>query len=160
MQAIDSRAELAADVYALVNHMMRSASLRALDAIGELDLSFTQAKTLYAMELTAQEPCLKALAEWMGVSLATMSRTVDGLFERGLLDRAEDPGDRRMKRVRLTEAGRDVTRTLNRSRLRGIEEFVQEMSTDEADALAGVLRGLIEARPEIAERRPQKGVPL
>lgn len=152
------RQALAADVYALVSHMMRSSHVGALDTIVELDLSLTQIKTLYAMELAEEEPCLKVLAKVMGVSLATMSRTVDGLFERGFLDRAEDPDDRRMKRIRLTADGRAVTSALNRSRLRGIEEFVKGISDQEADALAGALAPLIASRPEIAEHRPRKGV--
>ena len=61
------------------------------NTIAELDLSFTQIKALCALEIGRRRALVKALAESLGVSLPAMSRAVDGLFERGLVDREEDP---------------------------------------------------------------------
>ena len=98
------RGALTGEMYALAAYLMRSANAATFEVIGELELSFTQIKALCALE--GDEECsVKALAESMGVSLAAMSRAVDGLFERGLVSREEDPSDRRQKRVRLTSAG-------------------------------------------------------
>ena len=68
---------------------------------------------------------MKALAESLGVSLPAMSRAVDGLFERGFVGREEDPADRRMKRVRLTDAGRTVPQALNEARLSALQELAE-----------------------------------
>ena len=103
-------------MYALASYLMRTANVRTFNAIAELDLSFTQIKALCALETDGEERSVKALAESLGVSLPAMSRAVDGLFERGFVGREEDPGDRRMKRVRLTDAGRTVPRALNEPR--------------------------------------------
>jgi DNA-binding MarR family transcriptional regulator len=46
------------------------------------------------------------LAESMGVSLATITGIVDRLAAHDLVTRREDPRDRRVRRVELTEAGR------------------------------------------------------
>src|SRR5271165_3469947 len=107
------REALAADMYALASYLMRTATVGTFNAIAELDLSFTQIKALCALESDSEGCSVKALADSLGVSLPAMSRAVDGLFERGLVGREEDPADRRMKRVRLTTEGQQVPRGLN-----------------------------------------------
>lgn len=48
---------------------------------------------------------LTDLAEYIGVSLPSMSKLVDTLTSRGLIERAPDASDRRRVRLGLTEAG-------------------------------------------------------
>jgi DNA-binding MarR family transcriptional regulator len=48
----------------------------------------------------------RELAESLGVSVAAMSRMVDWLSERGLVERLQDQGDRRKVKVQLTKKGR------------------------------------------------------
>jgi DNA-binding MarR family transcriptional regulator len=97
---------------------------------------------------------VKALAESMGVSLAAMSRAVDGLFERGLVLRDEDPADRRMKRVRLTDAGRTVPLALNEARLSALQELMGSLGDHEAEALGRALSLIVGSHQEIAAYRP------
>ena len=142
-------------MFALASYLMRRSNLRTFHTIAELDLSFTQIKALCAMDDSEDEWSVKALAESMPVSLAAMSRAVDGLYERGFVDRREHPGDRRMKSVRLTEKGRAMTSALTEGRLAGIEEFLASLSDEEVRALSGALELIVEQRPEIAQLRPQ-----
>lgn len=51
---------------------------------------------------------LTDLAEYIGVSLPSMSKLVDALAFRSLIDRQPDPGDRRRVRLFLTEEGTAV----------------------------------------------------
>ena len=142
-------------MFALASYLLRRSNLRTFHTIAELDLSFTQIKALCAMDDSEDEWSVKALAESMPVSLAAMSRAVDGLYERGFVDRREHPGDRRMKSVRLTDKGRTMTSSLTAGRLAGIEEFLSTLSDAEAGALSGALELILERRPEIAQLRPQ-----
>jgi DNA-binding MarR family transcriptional regulator len=148
------RAALIRDMYALASFLMRSSNVGTFNRIAELDLSFTQIKALCAMDLDASEPSLKELAESMKVSLPAMSRAVDGLYVRGLVDRCEDAEDRRMKRIRPTAAGRAVSGTLNAARLIGMQEFLTSLDDEQALALAGALELILADRPEIAALRP------
>jgi DNA-binding MarR family transcriptional regulator len=141
-------------MYALASYLMRTANVRTFNAIAELDLSFTQIKALCALETDGEERSVKALAESLGVSLPAMSRAVDGLFERGFVGREEDPGDRRMKRVRLTDAGRTVPRALNEARLSALQELISSLGDEEAQALENALGLILERRAEIAAHRP------
>jgi DNA-binding MarR family transcriptional regulator len=141
-------------MYALVKHLMRVSNLQTFGMIAELELSFTQIKALCALDTESEERSVKALAESMGVSLPTMSRAVDGLYERGFVDRQEDRFDRRMKRVRLTPAGAAMTSSLAEGRLVGIREFLDSLSEPEAAALGPALELILTGHPEIAELRP------
>ena len=159
MQAIStpsapSREALTSDMYALANYLLRAANLGTFNAIAELDLSFTQIKALCALETDGEERSVKAMAQSLGISLAAMSRAVDGLYERGLVGREEDPADRRMKRVRLTDAGARVPRALNEARLSALQELLGSLSDEEADALGGALGLILSRREDIAAYRP------
>ena len=152
------RDELTRDMFALASYLMRTANLGTFNAIAELDLSVTQLKALCALDARGEEPSVKALAESMGVSLPTMSRAVDGLFERGFLLREEDAADRRVKRLRLTEAGRRVPLALNEARLSALHELIGSLGEEQAAALEHALSLILEQREEIAALRPaEKG---
>jgi DNA-binding MarR family transcriptional regulator len=141
-------------MFALASFLMRTSNVGAFNAIAELDLSFTQIKALCTMDLDESEPSVKGLAESMKVSLPAMSRAVDGLYERGFVDRYEDASDRRVKRIQLTDAGRVVTSTLNEARLIGMQAFLTSLSEEEAQALGRALQLILADRPEIAALRP------
>ncbi len=150
---------LSRDLYALASHLMRSSNVGAFNMIAELELSFTQIKVLCAMDMDGEDRSVKALAESMEVSLPAMSRAIDGLYERGFVDRQEDQLDRRMKRVSLTESGRAITSSINEARLSTMQEFLTSLSDEEAQALTDALALILEGRGEIADLRPQrKGV--
>ena len=148
------RLALTRDMYALASYLMRSTNLGAFNTIAALELSFTQIKALCAMDADGEDRSVKALAESMKVSLPAMSRAIDGLYERGLVDRQEDPDDRRMKRLRLTESGRAITSSLNETRLATMQEFLTSLSDEEAQALTQALELILENRREIADLRP------
>jgi DNA-binding MarR family transcriptional regulator len=154
----NSRSAVIDDMYALASFLMRTSNVGAFNTIAELDLSFTQIKTLCSMDLGENQPSVKELATSMNVSLPTMSRAVDGLYERGFVERQEDSADRRMKRIALTESGRAVTGTLNEVRLQALRGFLTSLDDEETEALAHALRLILGSRTEIASLRPpQKG---
>src|ERR1035437_644582 len=158
--AVQDREALTSDMYALANYVLRAANLSTFNAIAELDLSFTQIKALCALEADGEERSVKAMAQALGISLPAMSRAVDGLYERGLVGREEDPADRRMKRVRLTDAGARVPRALNEARLSALKEMLGSLSDEEADALGDALGLILERREDIAAYRPaERGQP-
>jgi DNA-binding MarR family transcriptional regulator len=144
-------------MFALASYLMRTANVGTFNTIADLDLSFTQLKALCALEQDGEERSVKALAESMGLSLPAMSRAVDGLFERGFVERDEDPTDRRMKRVRLTKAGRTVPRALNDARLSALQELMSSLGNEEAGALEHALGLILEGREDIAAYRPADG---
>jgi DNA-binding MarR family transcriptional regulator len=158
VQALQSRAAdpttdaLAADLYAVVVFLHKNCNHDLFEAVGELELTLTQIKLLHGLEDAGRELALKEAAELVHVSLPAASRTVEDLVRRGFLERREDAEDRRMKRVRLTAAGRAVIRRLNAARLSGLEQFAATLESTERDSVAAALYTLT-ARADIAACR-------
>lgn len=67
-------------------------------------LTMSQLKILFALRLHGAAGG-QELAQMMGVSLATMTGIIDRLVAGGHVTRREDPKDRRVRRIELTEQG-------------------------------------------------------
>jgi DNA-binding MarR family transcriptional regulator len=67
---------------------------------------------------------------------------VDGLLRRGWLERREDPEDRRMKRVGITPAGREVIDRIETARLAGLEDYAASLSPEQRSRLSSALSDL------------------
>jgi DNA-binding MarR family transcriptional regulator len=141
-------------MYALASYLMRRGNIGTFAAIAELDLSFTQIKALCALDDVDGDRSVGALAESLGTSLPAMSRAVDGLYERGMVRREENPADRRVKRVRLTDEGRKVPAALSEGRLTALAELIESFNEEEASKLSGALEEILSRREEIASHRP------
>jgi DNA-binding MarR family transcriptional regulator len=135
---------LAASLLELWQHILRGGLGRTFTELEGLGLGLPQLKTLDALDLYDGEPTVKDLAETLGLSLPGMSRNVDDLQRRGLLERREDEHDRRMKRLRLTDEGRTVLHRVNSARLAGLEAFSAQLPEDQREALAAALAPILE----------------
>lgn len=118
-------------------------------AVAELDLSLTQIRLLHLLCRDVDEASLKWLADGTGNSMPTVSRAVDGLVQRGLVTRVENPDDRRAKSIRATDEALAVAEHLIGLRLAGLEEFARSLSDDERDRLASALEPIV-ARDDVA----------
>jgi DNA-binding MarR family transcriptional regulator len=146
--------ELALDLYAVVIYLHKNCNSALFEAVGALDLTLTQIKLLHHLEEAETPLSLKEGAELVAISLPAASRTVDDLVRRGFAERHEDPDDRRMKRVSVTDDGRAVIRKLNAARLSGLQEFTETLTDVERDRLAAALGKLLE-RSDVADCRPE-----
>jgi DNA-binding MarR family transcriptional regulator len=78
---------------------------------------------------------LGELAATERVSAPSMTRTVSGLTERGLVARAGDPSDGRQVIVSLTDEGRVVVRDTRRQRDQWMAVRLAALDDDERDVL-------------------------
>ena len=103
--------------------------------LGELRLGFTQLAGLYVLAdgstLTVGE-----LAEAIGRSPSATSRLVDGLVRRRLVERLEEPEDRRQRTLRLTPRGHAVLRVVDRARADQFLSAVRPLPTAERAIVA------------------------
>ncbi len=83
---------------------------------------------------------LQALAEAMGVHPSNATRACDRLVAMGLLDRRDNPDDRRQLALELTPAGRKLINTVMTRRRNSIEQILQRMNPTDRDQLADALR--------------------
>ncbi|GHH67362.1 hypothetical protein GCM10017673_14240 [Streptosporangium violaceochromogenes] len=92
--------------------------------------SMPQIATLYVLDHPAA-PTLRELAERLGRSVSATSRLVDQLVRRGLADRREDPGDRRVRRIALTGSGTNFLRGLERARAEAQLQVMAHLTPEE-----------------------------
>lgn len=117
-------------MHRLVNHH--------LPEFMEVAVTMSQAKVLYAV-LAAGSLRLTELAARLGVSLSTTSGQVDRLVEHGLLDRRDDPADRRQVVISVTAAGESL---LDRFRELNNEQLLLLLERIDDDDLALVERAM------------------
>ena len=137
-----SSKEFAADLLELWHHLMRGSSQQMYAVITELDISITQMKTLHALSESAQEISVKQVSDRLNLSLPGASRIVDALLRRGWVERREDPDDRRMKRIGITDAGRDVLERIETARLHGLEQYADSLTPEQRTRLSAALSDL------------------
>jgi DNA-binding MarR family transcriptional regulator len=115
---------------------------RELDA----ELEAAHGLTLSGLELLARlasAPArrlrLSVLAAEAGLSLSRVSRIVDALEGRGLIERQQCPSDARAINAQLTAAGLELARGAQATHLAAVRErFFDHLSGREVAALAGV----------------------
>ena len=134
--------QLAGELLELWHHLMRGSSQQTYALIAELDLSITQMKTLHALSDSIREVSVKELSDRLGLSLPGASRTVDALLRRGWVERREDPDDRRMKRIGITDAGREIVDRIETARLAGLEQYATSLTPEQRTRLSEALSDL------------------
>ena len=135
--------KVAQDLLTLWGHMMRGGVGRSVMLLDELGLGLHQIKTLDTLDGIEGEPTVKELADLLGLALPGMSRNVDGLMRAGYVERREDEHDRRMKRLRLTDTGRDAMSRVNAARLEGLEAFTASLPPEQREALSAALDPIV-----------------
>ena len=125
---------------------------QAMDALVETDLSFSQVRAIFALTTRGTPIPINELAHELGMSMATTGRVVDQLVNDGLIVRREDPHDRRVRRISLSEAGRTLTEKHLDARRGALRSFVEHLPPDDrqrlSDALGPILAGnFLQPRP-------------
>jgi DNA-binding MarR family transcriptional regulator len=127
----------------------RGSHLRAMEESG---LSLAQCKALFVLAGSAEHAGVsgRELAESIGLSGAAISRAVDGLVEGRHVTRIEDPHDRRVRLIAITDEGRRAVDRIVAARMEGMRAFAAGLTADERRALDRALDKLL-ARDELAE---------
>ncbi len=102
--------------------------------LGELRLGFTQLAALYV--LADGSTTVGELAEVLGRSPSATSRLIDGLVRRRLVERREEPEDRRQRLLGLTHRGRALLRAVDRARADQFLTAVRPLPTPERALVA------------------------
>ncbi|MCU0303664.1 MAG: MarR family winged helix-turn-helix transcriptional regulator [Thermoanaerobaculales bacterium] len=105
----------AARLMEAIRLIVRRFSLAERADVACCGMTVAQAATLEA--LAAGGLRLGELGLRLGIAPSTLSRNLDRLVERGLVERGPDPGDRRALRADLTEDGRRAAAAVKASEL-------------------------------------------
>jgi DNA-binding MarR family transcriptional regulator len=114
--------------------------------LGEVGLSFTQMKALFVLQ-EQESISVKDISARLSMSLPAMSRSVEGLVQRGFVARRECETDRRSKRIALLPQGREVLNRVTAAREAALIAFAAELPDAERDALYAALLPIAERIP-------------
>ena len=115
-----------------------------LESLAATDITFSQLRILSALACQPGPMSVNAIADQVQLSLAAAGRTVDKLVGCDLVDRREDPSDRRVKRISLTDAGRRYLETHLAVKRGTIRHFIANLPADMRDNLCAALRPIVD----------------
>ena len=142
------------------NHPVRPAIGRTLEAYAAFeqrlmavhapeftafDLTMAQAKLLYVVTATG-DLSMSEIAQRLGVTISTASGAVDHLVSIGLLNRIDDPANRRQVQVSVTPFGRqtlEATRELNIRQLRALLDLIGDADLEVVERAIRILTDAI-----------------
>ena len=117
-------------------------------------LSMTQMTTLF--HLHHGSSCgVSNIGDLLGVTNAAASQMIDRLVQHGLIERTEDPIDRRAKQLRLTDRGRSIVRESIEVRRRWMEKLTDALTKEEQSSIINALTILTNAARDLEPGKNQ-----
>lgn len=99
-------------------------------------------------------PKMTDLAEELGVTMGNMTAMADRLIKADYIVRKDDPDDRRVVRVCLTQQGRELIKKAVDRKRKGQEMILNKLSATDRDDLFRIINKLIAAiKREEGEKR-------
>jgi DNA-binding MarR family transcriptional regulator len=153
----DERSNLTQRVLDLQSCMFRS--VRPAREWLEVDLTMPQLKVLFI--LYAEEGAsMGRLASALGVTLSTVTGIVDRLVEHAMVQRQEDPQDRRLVVCRLTPRAVDTVEQLHQAGRLRLGSVLADLALDELRTLAAGMEVLAAAFERRADAQDAGGTDL
>jgi len=122
---------------------MNMGESQGIDRLIELELSISQAKTLFVLAQAAEPLPINAIAEHIRLSVAAAGRNIDQLVRMGLVERREDETDRRVKLVTITDAGHATTDQHFEAKRSSMRAMISRLSPAEGDRLLEALKPIV-----------------
>jgi DNA-binding MarR family transcriptional regulator len=141
--------------------VLRDGFLDAVRTMADHDISVAQLATFMLLDAEGSAT-VGDLAADLGRSLSATSRLIDQLVQRGLVSRREDDRDRRVKRVALTEQGKELIGRVQRRRAEAQPAVMAALTEDERAQVMRAMALLAEAatRRREAEQGSTLAVPV
>jgi DNA-binding MarR family transcriptional regulator len=152
--------ETAARLGAFLRHIFIFSGGQHLQKIEESGLTITQCKTLLLLAgPEGDEPYAgRDIAERLQISLPSVSRAVDELVRSKLASRVEDPEDRRVRRLSITDKGRRLAGEIVAARLADMEAFAASLTPAQRRKLDAALEEMLDNEEIRAAAKELKGV--
>jgi DNA-binding MarR family transcriptional regulator len=145
---------------AFMRHIFIFSGGEHLRKMEESGLTLTQCKTLLMLAgPEGEEPYAgRDIAERLHLSLPSVSRAVDELVRSRLVRRVEDPDDRRIRRLTITEKGRRLAGEIVAARIADLEAFAASLTPAQRSKLDAALEAMLGNEQIAAAVRELEGV--
>lgn len=105
-------------------------------------VTLAQCHTLLEIECKGKESVTE-LAKTIGLDKSTVSRTIDGLVNIGLVDRTIPAENRRMATLQLTDEGKNICKSINNTNDKQFEDVLSVLTETEQNNLVQILEKVI-----------------
>ena len=99
----------------------------------DLELTISQVRTLALLQQEPQR--MGSISAYLGGTLSSATSIVDRLVDRELVERSQDPDDRRVVICRLTPQGREAIEQFWRIARMSIVELAEQLDTGELETV-------------------------
>ena len=130
----EARLQLIKGILNIQAEMMKRTFIHPPEEWLDADLTMQQLKVLIV--LYAGQASMSQLAESLHVTQATVTGIIDRLLAHGLVRRENDPADRRMVVINLTEQGRKMMNRLFEAVQIHMNEILKQLSLVELKTVA------------------------
>jgi MarR family transcriptional regulator, organic hydroperoxide resistance regulator len=130
---------------------MRRSMQNFIQFAKEHDLSMSQVSAMFHI-MRKGSSGVSEIGEDLGVTSAAASQMLERLVQQGYVLRTEDPGDRRLKQIVLTEKGIMILKEGIQARQKWLDDLAKALSAAEQEQAAASLRLLIERAKSFEQR--------
>jgi DNA-binding MarR family transcriptional regulator len=135
---------LAEEMWAITKDLFKFLQFRDRDAMTACGLSVAQCYTLDAIG-SQRQLTLNEVAEALYITPSTASRAVDDLVRKGLVERCQDPADRRAVCLSLTPQGQVLFEALREHLIQRQLTILQQIDPDSRRDVLAALQKLAQA---------------
>lgn len=147
----DITQELTKTLQDWIEVFMRRSMHNVLSFAKENNLSMSQMGAL--MNIHRHRMCnVSEIGDELGVTSAAASQMLERLVQQGVIERTEDPNDRRAKQIALTEKGQQMIHEGFRTRYVWLGELSGSFTPAEQAQIQTALRLLLEKTQQLAEQ--------
>lgn len=143
MTSSDPRSAAFADLETFLGRVFINAESEAYEVFLAVDLSFSQARTLFTLAQTDGPLAIGDIAKLVSLSVAAAGRNVDQLVKLGLVERTECDQDRRVKIVALTDKGVELARAHLDAKRDSVRRMLDRLDVDQCERLSEALAPLL-----------------
>jgi DNA-binding MarR family transcriptional regulator len=135
--------QITGELARFIRLVVRAQQGDAFGVAAATELSLSQLRALCLLEGAEHELAMTELAPLLGLSPAATGRALDVLAAQGYVDRRPDAGDRRVKRLALTAAGRETARRVTSAKHEAMLRFAAGLSDRERADLSRALEPIL-----------------
>jgi DNA-binding MarR family transcriptional regulator len=136
-------------------HLFKRRSMHDfLHTMRDSGLSRSQFGTLFQLHRHGACPIFE-IGEELGITAPAASQMVDRLVNLDLIERSEDPQDRRVKQISLTDAGTELVQKGYKARGNWINELIEQLSDEEKLITQQGIEILIEKTIQLEEENKE-----
>lgn len=140
-------------VLQLADLMARTSIIQRFRFIQEHNLSHTQMISLFYLACH-QEVSINQLASYIGITNAAVSQLIERLVKMDLVERVDNPQDRRGKLLDLTPQGRQTIKNAREAQHEWISGIILNLEPDEASIVQKSIEIILKKAPDLQNPHP------